>query len=58
MNWTNKRVRIKIGWDQAGRSGVALTEPFQDKYGQFWVAVDWDDEEDPDNYKRVCLEFM
>jgi hypothetical protein len=48
-----KRVRIKQGWDEAGRTGTALAEGY---VNQTWVMVLWDDEEDPDNYKAASLE--
>jgi len=57
QNWTGQAVRIKKGWDEERKRGAALAEPFKDRYGQFWVALEWDDEDDPTCYKRACLEF-
>lgn len=47
------RVRIREGWDQAGRRGTLYGFLWQI---QAWAAVVWDDEEDPDFVKAAALE--
>lgn len=50
------RVRIKSGWDNAGRTGTVIGRSV--KRGQWWSPVIWDDEEDPDWHKTVGLEAL
>jgi len=47
-------VRIKEGWDSAGRVGTVLALPIL--LGQYWVPVLWEDEKDPDFYEAAGLE--
>jgi hypothetical protein len=51
---TGNRVRIRAGWDEAGKEGTIIGEPVF--VGQSWTPVLWDSEEDPDFYKTVALE--
>jgi hypothetical protein len=48
-----KRVKIKQGWEGAGREGTAFAEAY---VRQTWVMVHFDDEEDPDCHKSAALE--
>lgn len=48
-----QRVRIKPGWEGAGRKGVRHAEV---NVQQPWSVVVWDDEEDPDCFKSAGLE--
>jgi hypothetical protein len=50
------RVRIRDGWDEAGREGVMLNEA--EAGGLIWATVLWDGEEDPDCFKRRGLEVI
>jgi hypothetical protein len=47
-------VRIKVGWEDAGRLGKQLGEPVFVQ--QWWTPVLWDDEEDPTFHKTAGLE--
>ncbi len=49
------RVRIKAGWEGAGREGTLLAVVYVDQY---WSGVKWDDEEDPDWHKTSALEAV
>ena len=49
------RVRIKEGWEEAGRVGTLLAEV---EVVQTWGVVLWEDEEDPDCHKRSGLEVI
>lgn len=51
------RIRIKSGWDQAGRQGVTLG-PVITVYGVEWVSVLWDEDDDPDWQKASSLEQL
>lgn len=57
-NWVGKVVRIKVGWMCAGRTGKALTNPMPGRYGQMWVGLEWDDEDDPTWEKAASLEIV
>jgi len=50
------RVKIKSGWEGAGREGVVLGETVLT--GQEWVPMKFDDEEDPEFFKKAGLEFI
>ena len=54
----NCRIRIKSGWDGAGRLGDFLGSENFDCNGQYWTPVLWDNEEDPDFHKTAALEFF
>ncbi len=55
--WAKGRtVRIKDGWQDAGKRGVILCKPIH--VGQLWIAVRWDGEEDPDWFKARGLEIV
>jgi len=47
------RVQIRVGWEHAGRQGLAIGQPVFIQ--QWWLAVLWDDEEDPDFHKLSGL---
>lgn len=49
------RCRIKSGWSDAGREGVAFNY-FDDLKGQRWVALQWDGDDDPDLHKAMGIE--
>ncbi len=53
----NKRVRIKIGWAMAGRTGTQLADPVLCG-GQLWIPLLWHGYgvEDPDFFKTAGLE--
>ncbi|HXI90507.1 MAG TPA: hypothetical protein VNO24_10885 [Blastocatellia bacterium] len=53
---TGRTVRIKEGWQDAGKRGVILCKPV--RIGQTWIAVLWDDEEEPDWFKQRGLEIV
>ncbi len=48
------RCRIRDGWGGAGRQGEAIV--YFDGRDQLWVAVQWDDEDDPDIHKAAGLQ--
>jgi len=48
-----RRVRIKTGWEAAGRRGIELARVFAD---QNWSVVLWDGDDDPDCFKSAGLE--
>jgi len=48
-------VRVKEGWEEAGRKGTVLGE--QIFLGQWWCPILWEDEEDPDFHKSTGLEI-
>jgi hypothetical protein len=52
----NDRVRIKDGWESAGREGALITYAISIN-GTRWTGVQWDDEEDPDWHKTDGLEI-
>lgn len=56
-SWQNKIVRIKNGWHEAGRQGLALAEPIYVS-GQDWLPIKWDDEVDPDFHKLAGIEVV
>ncbi len=49
-------MRVKDGWQDAGKRGVILCKPIH--VGQLWIAVRWDGEEDPDWFKARGLEIV
>ena len=52
------RVRIKKGWEGAGRWGTIFYIIHRNAFiGQAWAMVLWDDEEDPDCHKTAGLEY-
>ncbi len=51
-----KKLRIKKGVEGAGKIVTALSEPFFCR--QLWIAVEIDDEEDPELLKFSCLEIV
>lgn len=54
MGYKYTRVKIKQGWEGAGRKGTALGEPVF--AGQEWLPVLWDGEEDPALFKLAGIE--
>ena len=50
------RVRIKNGWDQAGRIGHVIGKLITTEDGMSWTPVLWEGEEDPDWSKSSALE--
>jgi len=53
------RIRIRDGWDEAGREGVCLGKKVTSPHtGQEWLPVCWDDEEDPDFFKPAAIEVV
>lgn len=50
-------VQIRKGWDLEWRRGVALTAPFV-AMRQLWVAVLWNDAEDPETFKTAGLDVV
>jgi hypothetical protein len=53
------RVRIKKGWEGAGRMGTMFYCADKGEYlDQAWAMVLWDDEEDPDCNKMAGLELV
>jgi hypothetical protein len=48
-------VRVREGWISAGRLGVQIGND-QKVGGQLWTPVIWEDQEDPDWFKRAGLE--
>jgi hypothetical protein len=60
---SGQRVCIRKGWEQAGRKGTVLAHFGQQQFldldlGQDWVAIKWDNADDPDNFKAVALELI
>lgn len=53
---TGRTVRIKDGWQDAGKRGMILCKPI--RVGQIWIAVLWDGEQDPDWHKARGLELV
>ena len=53
-----QRVRIKAGWDRAGRKGRCLALVELAESDHIWAVVKWDDEDDPDNHKVQGLEVV
>lgn len=53
---TGVRCRIKQGWAGAGREGDAFMY-FHDNKGQVWIALQWDDDDDPDLHKAAGMEI-
>ena len=53
------RVRIRAGWEGAGREGYLLAGPLRDRKGQDWMCVQWDIiDEDLDLHKCAGLEIQ
>ena len=57
----NSFVKIRDGWQWAGRVGLVLASPICTRQyplsgGQSWTPVLWEDEEDPDFFKTAGLE--
>ncbi len=50
------KVRIKDGWDMAGRVGTRLG--FDVMCGQMWTPVLWEGEDDPDFYKTAGIDNL
>jgi hypothetical protein len=54
-----KRVRIREGWQGAGKKGTALGMPLVVNGGEMkWIPVLWDGEDDPDWHKAYGLECL
>ena len=53
-----ERVRVRQGWGDAGRTGVCLASPVEDRYGLEWTVVEWDDEDVRDVHKTSGLEVF
>ena len=53
-SYAGTRCKIKPGWEGAGREGQAISY-FDESFGQVWIAVHWDDEDDPDCFKATGL---
>lgn len=51
------RCRIKQGWVEAGREGDAFMY-FDDNKAQLWVALQWDDDDDPDLHKAAGIQIQ
>ena len=49
------KVRIREGWDGAGREGIACAMPFHCN-AQEWVPVIWLDRDDPSLFKTAGLQ--
>ena len=56
MKYTDRRIKIKQGWEDAGVTGVAVGEPVFVR--QFWLPVLWDDHEDPTFHKLAGIETI
>lgn len=55
--WEAQMVRIKTGWENSGKLGVALGEPVTIyRNSQEWLPVIWQGEEDPDWHKLAGIE--
>jgi hypothetical protein len=50
-----KIIKIKDGWEDAGRHGEQLGDPIEVN-GMSWTPVLFQDEEDPDFFKTAALE--
>lgn len=55
MSEDDANVRIRDGWEGAGRLGRLLTTVWAE---QTWAVVLWNDEEDPDCFKMAGLEIL
>ena len=53
-----QRIRIKAGWDWAGRKGRCLAVVELAESDKVWIVVKWDDEDDPGNYEARGLEVI
>ena len=51
----NKRVRVKLGWETAGKEGIVVGSSVF--LHQWWTPVLWVNEEDPDFFKQSGLEL-
>jgi hypothetical protein len=51
------KVRIKNGYEDAGREGVLLAGPIADCKDQLWLVVQWDGQDDPDLHKASGIEM-
>jgi hypothetical protein len=52
------RVKIKDGWEDAGKEGEAEGYVQFDRHGsQRWIIVLWDGEDDPETFKAAGLMF-
>ena len=49
------KVKIKVDWMGAGRTGVSLGQNVFVE--QWWMPVKWDNEDDPCFHKTAALEF-
>lgn len=53
----NVKMRIKIGWENAGKTGYRIGPDYQGLDGMWWTPVQWEDEEEPEWYKTKALEW-
>ncbi len=53
----NLRVKIKRGWDGAGKSGTFFVW-VQNSGGQRWAVVQWDGDDEPSLFKAVGLSIL
>ena len=53
-----QRVRVRAGWQDAGKVGDLLAGPVRDRKGQDWMVVQWDISDDPDMHKATGLELQ
>lgn len=51
-------VKIREGWEGAGKEGVMIGENIFVCHGMEWAPVLWDGEEDPDFHKVAGLQFF
>jgi hypothetical protein len=50
-------IRIKAGWHDEGKVGIALTSAIR-VHGMDWIGVEWEEDEDPDWHKAEGLEYL
>lgn len=55
MKWKGKRIQVKEGWHEFGKTGIALGEPVFVE--QDWLPLKWDDEDDPTFNKLAGIEL-
>jgi len=54
--YVGRRVEIRKDWEDAGKQGVALSNPIWSQ--QDWLPVLWDGEEDPDFIKVASIKIV
>jgi hypothetical protein len=57
ISHSGARCKIKSGWMDEGKSGIALCTVEHDGLGQRWTMVLWDGDEDPDCFISAGLEI-